>query len=107
MARYSKYLSREKFDLKINSNQTEIHPKTSESTAKRPTSIWSDFGFLGQVGYTITTPIVVGALLGAWIDTRWHGQAKAALIGILVGMAFSAFAFIGLIRRFLGGGKSH
>jgi ATP synthase protein I len=46
--------------------------------------VWSGFGMLGLIGWSVATPTLLGALLGTWIDKRHpgnHSWTLALLIG--------------------------
>ena len=55
---------REKFSRRI--EQIENRKLRAERRKKR--SPWMGIGMFGIVGWTITTPTVLGVLLGYWLD---------------------------------------
>ncbi len=59
-------------------------------------------GFFGMVGWAVTVPAAVGALVGVWLDTRYPGQRSWTLmlfvIGLLAGI-FTAWRWVSNQRR--------
>lgn len=65
-------------------------------------SIASSAGLVGQLGITVATPIVIGAVAGVHLD-RWlgtHGIATAAalILGLLLG-GLGAYRMLAFVLR--------
>jgi len=76
------------------SNKADIQKKASASSEG---SSWLYLGKVGQIGYTIVIPIVIGAFIGAYLDKVWLTYPKATLAGIFGGMFISVVNFIRLV----------
>ncbi len=54
---------------------------------------WSAFGAMGAVGWLVALPVVLGSLLGAWMDYRWPAKINWTLTmlgaGLFVGCLFA------------------
>lgn len=51
------------------------------------TSVWFGLGMIGIVGWSVTLPTVLGALLGLWLDRRWPSQHSWTLTLLVAGLA--------------------
>ncbi len=53
--------------------------------------VWFGLGMMGLVGWSVVVPTLLGAALGAWLDTRYPGVHSWTLtlliIGLIVGCA--------------------
>lgn len=49
-------------------------------------TIWFGFGMFGLIGWSVTIPAVLGAMLGAWIDSRWPGPYSWTLMLLIGGV---------------------
>ncbi|ACS80292.1 AtpZ/AtpI family protein [Maridesulfovibrio salexigens] len=49
---------------------------------------WSAFGAMGAVGWLVALPVVLGSLLGVWLDSRWPGKVNwtMAMLGAGLGI---------------------
>jgi ATP synthase protein I len=61
-------------------------------------SFWQSLGALGSVGWPIVTTTVGGALLGRWLDLRWHTGIRLTLM-LLVGGAIAGGAIVWRLVR--------
>ena len=55
-------------------------------------SIWSWFGMMGLVGWSVAVPTVAGVALGRWIDTRWPSDISWTLTLLVLGVALGCYA---------------
>lgn len=70
--------------------------KSTQTSAKEVSS-WFYLGKAGEIGFTISIPIVAGALVGVYLDKQWSTYPKATLAGIFGGLFISIINFIRLI----------
>ena len=53
--------------------------------------VWFGLGMMGLIGWSVVVPTLLGAALGAWLDTRYPGVHSWTLtlliIGLIVGCA--------------------
>lgn len=54
----------------------------------RDRNVWLGLGMLGLVGWSVATPPLVGAALGAWLDSRWPLPCSWTLTLLLGGLVF-------------------
>ena len=57
-------------------------------------SVWFGLGMFGMIGWSVAVPMVLGALLGIWLDKN-HPQSfswtlTCIVSGILIGIAIAA-----------------
>ncbi len=55
-----------------------------------PESVWTGLGFMGMVGWTLALPILLGALLGRWLDRHLPQPFSWTLVLILFGLVLGA-----------------
>jgi F0F1-type ATP synthase assembly protein I len=58
---------------------------------KKENSSWSALGFAWQLGYSITIPIVIFALIGRLLDKKLETSPWFLLIGILISIIISSY----------------
>jgi ATP synthase protein I len=49
--------------------------------------IWSGLSLVGMVGWSVALPMLIGALLGLWLDRPHPGQDRWTLVLLLLGLA--------------------
>lgn len=54
-----------------------------------------------QLIFTLAIPIIVFAFLGVWIDGTFHLVPFGMVIGVLVGIVVSIYAFYALLKPIL------
>ena len=74
--------------------------KRKEKKRSRDIS-WYYLGIVGQFGYSIAIPIVLGVLFGSYIDKRFGMYPQATLIGLGFGCFISAFGFWQIVRELM------
>ncbi len=86
-------------------NSQNVFSKQVELKAKRKLkalhndkkNVWFGLGMMGLVGWTITVPTLLGAVLGMWLDkkhpTTFSWTLSLLIIGLLVG-CFTAWHWI-------------
>lgn len=55
-------------------------------------SVWFGLGLFGIVGWTVTLPAVLGALLGLWLDRNWPGRHSWTLTLLVAGLVLGCAA---------------
>jgi ATP synthase protein I len=53
---------------------------------RTPTSIWFGLGLFGVIGWSVAIPMLLGILIGVWIDTNWPSRFSWTLMLLLVGV---------------------
>lgn len=92
---------RETYDITLDGGLKAAKPK---NVAKKKTirdSSWLYLGIAGQVGYTVAIPLVLGAIGGSFVDSRFGTYPKGIYIGLGTGFVLSVIGFIGVIRELL------
>jgi len=72
----------------------EVRAKAARKLhAKRhPTpGIWSGFGMMGLIGWSVVVPTLLGAALGVWLDRRFPGSHSWTLALLVAGLALGCF----------------
>lgn len=49
--------------------------------------VWFGLGMMGLIGWSVTVPTLVGAVLGLWLDKRHPGQHSWTLALLVAGLA--------------------
>lgn len=87
--------------VRVYTRDRVVLKKTAEGSGKvsgkTEVSTWFYVGKVGQIGYTVSLPIVVGALIGVYIDRQWSTYPKATLACLFGGLFLSTVNFIRLI----------
>jgi ATP synthase protein I len=66
---------------------------------KPPPSVWESLGALGGIGFTIVIPIVLGVILGNYIDGITHTKPLFLLLGLLLGLISGIYGVYRLLSR--------
>jgi ATP synthase protein I len=53
----------------------------------RAKGIWFGLGMMGVIGWSVAVPVLVGVLLGVWIDVNYQGPVSWTLTLLFVGLA--------------------
>ncbi len=67
----------------------------------REQNLWRQIGRYSHMGFVLPASVVVGLLIGGWLDRRLH-TSWITLVGLLVGCAAG---FTELIREIIRAGK--
>lgn len=53
--------------------------------------VWFGLGMMGLIGWSVTTPTLLGAALGLWLDKRQAGQHSWTLALLVAGLTIGCF----------------
>lgn len=68
---------------------------------KPPPSAWGTMAAVGQLGLTVAVPIALGAILGTFLDGKFHTGHLFVLLGLLLGLILGIFGAYRLFSRLL------
>ena len=71
-------------------------------TQGKPDPDWNmvtAFALLGQLGLTVAIPIVLGGIVGKYLDTWPHTRGIVLLLTILLGIAAGAYGAYRLLAK--------
>jgi ATP synthase protein I len=51
-----------------------------------PQGVWFGLGMMGLIGWSVVVPTLLGAALGAWLDTRYPGVHSWTLTLLIIGL---------------------
>ena len=54
---------------------------------RKAKGIWFGLGTMGVIGWSVTVPTLIGALLGVWMDIKFNGQISWTLTFMFIGLA--------------------
>lgn len=54
---------------------------------KRAPEVWLGLGMMGLVGWSVTVPTLVGAMIGIWLDRNYPGNRSWTLALLVSGLA--------------------
>ena len=72
----------------------EVRAKAARKLHARrnPTAgIWSGFGMMGLVGWSVVVPTLLGAAIGMWLDNRYPSSRSWTLALLVAGLALGCF----------------
>ena len=80
----------------------ELETPEGETTLmkKKPPSVWESLALVGQLGFTIAIPLVLGTLLGNYLDSVTHQKTLFLLLGLLLGLIVGVYGAYRLFARF-------
>ncbi|MDA0934429.1 MAG: AtpZ/AtpI family protein [Planctomycetota bacterium] len=67
-----------KADRKLRAQRSDAH-------------VWFGLGMMGLIGWSVVTPTLIGATLGAWLDRRRPGAFSWTLALMLAGLLLGCF----------------
>ncbi len=67
---------------------------------KPPPSVWGSMALMGQLGFTIALPLLAGALLGNYLDSRNNNTSLFLILGLLLGLIVGIYGAYRLFSRF-------
>ncbi len=79
----------EKPDGQMSDFNRNIASKASrklKAQRKKDRSLWTGVKMFGLVGWSVATPTLLGAALGAWLDKRYPGPHSWTLTLLLIGI---------------------
>lgn len=54
-------------------------------------TVWSGLGMMGLVGWSVSMPTLLGAMLGLWLDKHYPGEHSWTLALLTMGLALGCF----------------
>lgn len=96
-----------KFELLL-SGKTRVKKQdriSKKKSKERNTSLYY-LGFVGEIGFTISVPIVLFVLLGRYLDSSWGMYPKMSLVFLAIGCFISILNFIVIIRSIVKASKN-
>jgi len=93
--------SKEQFSLHLFGENTIVVQTRHIKQRKNAQNVWFYVGFAGEIGYMIALPLVGGALLGKYIDTRLSTYPNVTLSLLFVGLILSVLGFVRTIQDLL------
>ncbi len=90
------------------SGSTPIKIKESKENKEQKTrnSTMYYLGYVGELGFAISIPIVLCTLFGKYLDDRWNSYPKMTLSLLVVGCIISVINFIEVIKTILKRSKN-
>jgi ATP synthase protein I len=59
---------------------------------RNPTpGVWSGFGMMGLIGWSVVVPTLLGAALGIWLDKHYSGKHPWTLALLIAGLSAGCF----------------
>jgi predicted F0F1-ATPase subunit len=75
------------------SKETQTVIKKKE-IVKQSGDTWFYLGAVGDIGFTIAIPIVLGGIVGTYIDTNFGTKPAGVLVFLFLGIVISLIGFI-------------
>jgi len=72
----------------------EVRAKAARklNARRNPTpGIWSGFGMMGLIGWSIVVPTLVGTAIGIWLDNHHAGSHSWTLMLLVAGLSVGCF----------------
>ena len=77
-----------------------MSPDGEQRDAPRRRSPWSYMG----MGFELVVPILLGAFVGNWLDSRFDTDPWLLLVGSLLGIAVGSYTFLRTVISLIRGG---
>lgn len=87
-----------KYDLYVDHAGDVGRTRRKKSEKNPKTSSWYVLGTVGQIGYSVALPLVIGALVGSYIDRKIGSYPRGTLLGLGSGFVLSVISFYHVIR---------
>jgi ATP synthase protein I len=81
----------------------EVHRQAERARRGRQLTFWQGLGLVGAVGWMVSLPAVLGALLGRWLDHRWASGIFWTLVLLMLGLMLGCASAWRHVRRELRG----
>jgi len=79
-------------------NDTDFSRQVGEQAARKllaqrgaAKSIWFGLGMSGLIGWSVTIPTLIGAVVGMWVDTHYPSSYSWTLMLLLMGLVIGCF----------------
>ena len=82
---------------------TEVRRQAERARTARHLTFWQGLGLVGAVGWMVSLPTVLGALLGRWLDARFASGIFWTLSLLVLGLAIGCAGAWRHVRRELNG----
>ena len=80
----------------------EVGRQAERARRGRHLSFWQGLSLAGAVGWMVSLPAVLGALLGRWLDGRADAGISWTLTFLLLGLAIGCASAWRYVRKELG-----
>ena len=70
------------FSQKVGAKQT----RKIQARRDKEHNIWFGLGMIGTVGWSISIPVILGVMLGMWLDTKSHAGISWTLTLLFLGL---------------------
>lgn len=67
-------------------------------------SVWFGLGTFGVIGWSVAIPMLIGIVIGLWIDTNWPSRFSWTMMLLLIGVVLgclNAWHWISRERRII------
>lgn len=81
----------------------EIRRQAERARTGRHLTFWQGLGLVGAIGWMVSLPAVLGALLGRWLDARFASGIFWTLSLLVLGLAIGCASAWRHARRELNG----
>ena len=85
----------DEFEVRVRRQRARIEKARRE----KGQSFWSYLGLIGAVGWSIVVPMILGAVLGLWLDRKFEAGSKWTLGLMVFGLGIGCFNAWRLITK--------
>lgn len=85
----------DKFSRQIEAKET----RKVRARGQKDKSLWFGLGVMGTVGWSVTVPTLLGAILGRWLDARYADTVSWTLTLLFVGLIMGCLNAYHWVRR--------
>ncbi|MBI5614485.1 AtpZ/AtpI family protein [Candidatus Gottesmanbacteria bacterium] len=94
---------KERLDLILGDSKSETRSeerivKKENKRRQSNSDTWRYLGTVGDIGFTIAIPIVLGGMAGTYIDTNFGTRPKGVLVFLFLGIGISIVEFVYRIK---------
>lgn len=90
--------SKTRLDMSISDGEVSLSPKKEISDEKKRDTTWYYLGAVGQIGFAVSIPIVIGIVVGTFIDKRFGWYPKGTLSSTFLGLGVSMMYLVSVVR---------
>lgn len=81
---------------------TEHEEQKLKAKKEKKTPIWFGLGMFGLIGWSVALPMIIGVMIGLWLDRHFPGRFSWTLTMLLVGAILGCLNAWKWIRKELG-----
>jgi F0F1-type ATP synthase assembly protein I len=91
----------QQYTLDISGETAKVTPRVEDKNKKSNELAWYYLGVAGNLGLSISIPLVLCIFLGIYLDTKLGTKPQCLLGGFVVGIVFSVLSLVHTVQAVL------